>query len=132
MNKSKWEQRWLRFEHERKLRNPTHLTGGLDLDYWEAWPEYPILTPRRQDFETYDDYVHACWDFVMEMHRLQMKADRARKKDHPKVRDYMDVLFRENRLESMMKIGGALAAAYYGRPDIGFSMGLGGGLGQRF
>ena len=95
-HESIWRQRWLRYEYERQLRNPGHLLQGLDIEYWEAWPEYPILTPRRQDFESYDDYVHAARDFVMEIHRLQMKADRARDRDYPGMRHYIDVLFREN------------------------------------
>ena len=101
VNMSPMQQRWARYNWERQLRNPGHITQGLDIRFMEAEAEYPLLVPRRQDFKHYHDYVHAVRDFSMELHRLQFKAERERLKHHPKVRHYIDVVFRNERFEKI-------------------------------
>ena len=130
VNVSIHKQRWMQYEYERKLRNPPHILQGLDIDYWEARSKYPLLVPRRQDFQTWDDYVHASRDFSMELHLLQMRAAAARTKDHPKIRHYLDMIFKDNLFEKSLQTLGTLAAGYYGMPDVGFALGIGGSLGQ--
>ena len=127
-NLTPMEQKWKRYQYERNLRNPDHILQGLDVEYWEAESEYPLLVPRRQDFKTYENYIHASRDFSIELHRLQMKADALRARDHPKLKHYLESIFKDRRLEKGMQTMGVLASLKF--PLFGAALGLGSSLSQ--
>lgn len=122
------EQRMLRYEYERRLRNPPHIRQGLSVDYWEAPSDFPLLIPRTMDFRTWADYIHASRDVAMEIHRNQMRAYEKRKQDHPKISHFLDSFFKERLFEKSMEMLATLASGV-GRPDIGIALGMGAKLG---
>ena len=83
MNLPLIQQHWIRYRRERDLRVPEHARKGLDVTYWEADPQHPILVPRRSDFASHANFIHAARDFNLALHRLQMQADERRKEHHP-------------------------------------------------
>ena len=111
------QQHWIRYRAERNLRVPDHARKGLDVAYWEADPQKPILVPRRSDFVSHERFVHAARDFNLALHRLQMQADERRREHHPNYKTFFRAGLKRaakaaKGLELGLSMGGYAIPAY--------------------
>jgi len=104
------EQAWLQYEYEREKRHPLHTrkwTNGpwTSAKKLEPRPSEPILTPRRDNYLSHDDFVHALRDYSLKINLIHHKAEKDRYK---KTRGFV------GKLLDQVPMMGQMAALYTG------------------
>ena len=77
--KSPKEQAWVQYKHERKMRHPVHTRQWPNgtrttLSKIEPMPNEPILTPRKENYQTHADFIHALRDYSLKLNTLHKNA----------------------------------------------------------